>query len=562
MRALLTVFVVSVLGVSVGAQTLSVPLPEGHEFTNPDRQPFSLSSDGTRMTYLARGTLFVTNVGGASMVVQGPLQGRGKANPVFSPDGQSILYWAQDDSAVQHVPAGGGAPVTIATVAMPYGLSWGADGNVLIGQGADGIVRVSAGGGPIERLVEMDPGQGALGPQLLPGGAAVLFTLAEGTPSNWERVQVVVQSLATGERTVIVAGRDGRYLPSGHLAYLDGSSVMAVGFNATTLATVGEPVVLFENVQVNGASGAALFSVAADGTVAAVGAGAAPIELALVGLDGTRTSLGTVPPGTAAPRISADGQRVTFAAAQQIYVAELSNIARAQKIISDGTFPLFSPDGEWLAFGSLNTAREGGEEVLFLQRSDGSGEAELIARPARAPEHWPAGPQGFTFITHRGGANNYDLWAYAADRKEVEPLVVIDKTAQLSSAFSPDGKWLTYMSSESGDWHVYVRPYPTSTGAAYQVTTAGGRSPMWVSSDRLVYDNDGQMFSVRVGLGNTPAFGTPVELPISGYIQPLLRRNWDVMPNGEQLLMLFRPGPVVEVLDDWTVRVPATSARD
>ena len=555
MRLLLSAVVVCALAAPAGAQTESVSLPEGHEFTNPERHPFSLSPDGTLMAYLARATLFVKSVGdGEPTIVPGPLQGRGKTNPIFSPDGQSIMYWAQDDSVVQRVPVRGGTPVTVATVAMPYGMSWGADGTVVIGQGPDGVLRVSADGGALETVIRMGPGESAHGPQMLPRNAGVLFTLGEGSPTNWERARVVVQSVTSGERTVIVEGRDARYLPSGHLVYVVGSTIMAVGFDAGSLTTTGEAVALAENVQTAGTTGAAQFSLASNGSLAFISARTVPIQLALFGLDGTRTVLGNVPDGTAAPRISSDGQRVTFAAARQIYVADISNVAGAKKVISDGTFPLFSPDGQWLAFGSLNTAREGGEEVLFLQRADGTGEAELIAKPARAPEHWPEGDQGFTFITHRGGANNYDLWAYSVERKEVEPLVVINETAQLSSAFSPDRRWVTYMSSESGDWQVYVRPYP-DTGQAYQVTTGGGRSPMWVSSDRLVYDNDGRMLSVMVQPGVEPTFGTPVELPIKGYIQPLLRRNWDVMPGGQQLLMLFRAGPEIGLLSDWTDRV-------
>ena len=121
-------------------------------------------------------------------------------------------------------------------------------------------------------------------------------------------------------------------------------------------------------------------------------------------------------------------------------------------------------------------------------------------------------------------------------------------------SFSPDRQWLAYMSSESGDWQVYVQPYP-ATGTKYQVTAEGGRSPMWAEAGRLVYDNDGRMFSMSVRLGATPTFGTPVELPLGGYVQPLLRRNWDISSDGTQLLMLFRPGPQIDVLSNWTDRV-------
>ena len=559
-RIFATGTLVCALTLLAGAQGASVSLPEGHEFTNPDRQPFALSPDGTRLAYLARATLFVkTLAGGDPVVVQGPLQGRGKTNPVFSPDGRSILYWAQDDSVLQRVPVGGGAPVTVAAVAMPFGLSWGSDGTILVGQGPQGIVRVAAGGGAVERLIQMGANEAAHGPQMLPGGDAVLFTLGTGTPADWAQARVVVQSLTSGARTTIATGRDARYLASGHLVYVAGTTIMAVGFDPRALTTTGQPAPLAQGVQTATTTGAAQYSVAANGALAYVDNRAVPISLALVGLDGTRKVLGDVPPGTTAPRMSADGTRVTYAAAGQIYVADMANVAGARKVIANGTFPLFSPDGQWLAFGSLGTAREQGEEVLFLQRADGSGEAQLIARPARAPEHWPAGDQGFTFITHRGGANNYDLWVYSVAKKEVEPLVVVNETAQLSSSFSPDKRWVSYMSSESGNWQVYLQPYP-ATGMKYQVTRQGGRSPMWTADGRLVYDNDGRMFAVPVTLGATPTFGTPTALPVSGYIQPLLRRNWDMAPDGRQLLMLFRPGPQLNVVSNWTGRVPTSTA--
>lgn len=557
----MTALLACVLTTSAAAQTVSVSLPEGHEFTNPDRQPFALSPDGTRIAYLARATLFIKAVsGGEPTLVQGPLQGRGKTNPIFSPDGQTILYWAQDDSVLQRVPVRGGTPVTVAKVDNPFGLSWGGDGQVLVGAGAKGVLKVSAAGGAVTNVVTLRAGEAARSPQMLPGGDTVLFTLAEGTPTNWNQSHIVAQSISTGKRTMIADGRDARYVASGHLLFVSNSTLMAVAFDPRTSTATGQPVAIAPGVQTETTTGAALFSVAANGSVAFAPTGAVPIQLALVGLDGSRKVLGNVPAGTTAPRIAMDGKKVTFAAAGDIYVADIGDVNGARKVIANGTFPLFSPDGQWLAFGSLGTKREGGDEVLFMQRADGSGEAQMIVRPARAPEHWLPGDQGFTFITHRGGANNYDLWVYSPARKEVEPLVVVNETAQLSSSLSPDGKWVAYMSSESGDWQIYVQPYPT-TGMKYQVTTRGGRSPMWASGGRLIYDEDGALMSVPVQLGATPAFGAPTPLPVSGYIQPLLRRNWDITPDLTQLLMLFRPGPRVEILSNWTSKLPARGTR-
>ena len=560
MRVSYAALLVLLLAGSSVSSAQTVGLPEVHEFTNPDRAPFALSPDGTTVAYLARATLYTKKLsGGEPVLVTGPLQGRGKTNPVFSPDGRSILYWAQDDSVLQRVPTGGGAPVTVAAVDNPMGLSWGADGQVLIGGGAKGILRVPASGGPVDTLIKMNPGEVARNPQMLPGGDAVLFTLGQGTPVNWGEARVVVQSLRTGQRTVLATGRDGRYLSSGYVVYATGTSLVAIRFNAATLSATGQPSVLAPRVQSFESTGAVLYAASASGAIAYVGGDQAPIRLERVGLDGSRRVLGTVPEGTTAPRASADGRKVTFAAAGMIYVADIDNVNGAKKVIENGTFPLFSPDGQWLVFGSLGTKRNNGEERVFMQKADGSGEAELIIKPGRAPEHWRAGDQGFTFITHRGGANNYDLWVYSPEKKEVEPLVVVNESAQLSSALSPDRKWVAYMSTETGDWQIFVQPYPTTTGAKFQVTTQGGRSPMWTSDGRLVYDNDGKLFAVTVQLAQTPTFGSPRELPVGGHIQPLLRRNWDMMPDGASMLMLFRQGPQLSLITN--VAAPTAAQR-
>ena len=554
MRRLIAAMLAVVAAAHVAAQSRSFNLPEGHEFTSPDRAPFSLSADGTRIVYVARAMVFVKNLSsGEPTSVRGPVEARGKSNPIFSPDAQSIVYWAQDDSVLERVPVGGGKPTRLGSVDQPLGLSWGADAQILAGQGAKGIVRVPASGGTPDTIVKVGAGETAIAPQMLPDGDRVLFSLGQGTPTTWS---LVAQSVKTEQRTTILPGSNGRYLPSGVLVYVSGRSVMAVRFDAAALKASGQPVTLAENIDVE-TTGVAQMSVSPNGVLVSSPSQAAPVRMALVSLDGKRTVLGDVAPDAAGPRVSHDGKQVAFGSAsaagrgRDIYVADLSNVSAARKVIANGNFPVFSPDGQWIAFGSLGTVRENGEEALFMQRADGSGEARLIVKPGRAPENWIDGEQGFTFITHRGGANNYDAWAYSATRKEVEPMAVVEESAQLSGAFSPDRKWHSYMSNESGDWQVYVQPYP-KTGAKYQVTTNGGRSPMWLPDGRLVFEHDGGISSVSLqATAGKPSFTNLQQHPISGFIQPLLRRSWDVMPDG-RLLMLFRDGPKIDVTSNVT----------
>jgi Tol biopolymer transport system component len=464
------------------------------------------------------------------------------------------VYWTNAGGVIERVSAAGGMRVSLATVESPLGLSWGADGQIYIGAGDKGVLRVPSSGGPVQTVITLAAGEAARSPQLLPDGDHILFTLGQGTPTNWAQSRIVVQSMTTRQRTVITAGGDGRYLASGNLLYVSGGRVMAVRFDAGTRSASGQPRAISDEVQIAAPTGAALFAVAANGALAYVRAAAPALsQLALVNMDGTRTMLGEVPAGTSAPRVAASVRKVTFAAQGTIYVADLSNVAGARKVFENDTFPLLSPDGEWLSFGSLGTRRNNGEEVLFMQRADGSGEAEVVAKPARAGEHWMEGEQGFSFITHRGAGNNYDVWFYSPGTKTVEPIAnSIDDSAQMSSSMSPNRRWVAYMSSDSGDWQLYIQPYP-ATGRRYQVTTDGGRSPMWTSDNQIVFDKDGQMYAVSVQLGDTPTFGAPRTLPVTGYVQPQLRRNWELIRAGEasQFLMLFRPAPQIQVIANW-----------
>ena len=141
---------------------------------------------------------------------------------------------------LKRIAVTGGAPVTVCPAERPYGVRWDRDG-ILVGQGGKGILRVSASGGKPELLVSVKTGELAYGPELLPDGQTVLFTLATRTAAEkWDSAQVVAQSLKTGERRVIIdGGSDARYLPTGHLVYAQGGLLFATPFDPRRLSTSG-----------------------------------------------------------------------------------------------------------------------------------------------------------------------------------------------------------------------------------------------------------------------------------------------------------------------------------
>ena len=153
-------------------------------------------------------------------------------NPVFSPDGEWVAYFSTFNQRVEKIAISGGAPVTLTDASIPFGLNWETDGTVLFGQPA-GVMRVSENGGTAALLVEVREGEQIDGPQLLPGGEWVLFssTTVEGA-SRWDEGNVVAESVATGERRLLLAGgSDARYLPTGHLLYALENVLFAIAFD-------------------------------------------------------------------------------------------------------------------------------------------------------------------------------------------------------------------------------------------------------------------------------------------------------------------------------------------
>ena len=196
-------------------------------------------------------------------------------------------------------------------------MSWDA-GGIVFGQGSKGIMRVSANGGQPEVLVSVKDGEVVYGPQVLPGGEWVLFTLATAaTADGWDKAQIVVQSLKSSERkTLVSGGSDGRYLPTGHLVYALGGVLFAVPFDLRRLAVTGGPVPIVEGVRrsTEAPTGTAHFSVSSTGSLVYVpgpaSTSSAQLDLALVDRNGAVQPL-KLPPGPYQyPRLSPDGKRI------------------------------------------------------------------------------------------------------------------------------------------------------------------------------------------------------------------------------------------------------------
>lgn len=272
-------------------------------------------------------------------------------------------------------------------------------------------------------------------------------------------------------------------------------------------------------------------------------------ELALVDMQGQKKVLGTLPASVFAPRISPDGTRVAFELAEdggppqnsRLHVAELDKLDKRRPLqltvtTARNLAPVWSADNDWIAFMATGNA----QDALYWERSDGSAQPIYLV-DGRAPEG--LSKEGvLTFIT-RTGDHDYGISQLDTHTKKLSRLIDVPGSAQHSSRISPDGRWIAYASDETGRQEIWLEPLPT-TGKRFQLTRQGGRHPLWSPNGQTLYfDQDGKMFRMDVILGvETPNAANPVALPISGFQQGELRRQFDLTPDGKAFLMLFPAG--------------------
>jgi eukaryotic-like serine/threonine-protein kinase len=513
-------------------------LEAGQEFTNDGRRVVAISPDGTHVVYVANQQLHLRSMSDLEATpIPGTEIAESVLNPVFSPDGRSIAFWSGADRTVKRIAFNGGAPVTISPADRPFGMTWEA-GGILLRQGPAGIMRVLASGGKPETLVKVNDGEIAHGPQMLPDGRTVLFTVATGSgPDRWDKAKVVVQSSGSGERkTLIDGGSDGRYLPTGHIVYALGGTLFAVSFDLPRLEVTGEPVPIVESIRRGNApdvnAGVAQFSVSDTGSLIYVpGPGSTTADRRhLVRLDrkgGTEPL--KLPPGPYEfPRVSPDGKRLAFGTNDGkeaiVWIYDLSGTSAMRRLTFGGKsrFPIWSADGERVAFQS---DREG-DLGIFWQRADGTGAAERLTRAESGESHFPEAwaPKGESFLFSASKGLSVSLWMFTRQHKRADPFggVRWPSPSLARAVFSPDGRWVAYVFHEVGTGAVYVQPFP-ATGAKYQISKGVGHSPLWSPDGKEIFyvrgtatQSAGQLVVMSLTTEPTVAFGDPVEVPSGG----------------------------------------------
>ncbi len=516
------------------------PLPERLTLRNVGRPIVALSPDGRRFVYNTNEGLYLRELDTLEpRLLRGTEQD--VTNPFFSPDGRYVAYYS--DGQLRRVATLGGSPVAIADgVSNPFGASWSRDGSIVYGQ-PGGIFRVAASGGMPERVIPVDEGTRVYGPELLPDGDSVVFSV---TTTTWDAAQIVVESLATHRRTVLVeGGSDAHYVPGGPLVYALGDALFALPFDAQRAVVSGAPRPLVQGVlrAPGGLTAAANYGVAHDGTLvyAAGGTGLRYGIPVWVDDKGREEPLGIEPCLCAGPLISPDGTRLaltsgTLEGDTDIYVWSFAGRTLTRLTFEPGIqfVPLWSPDGQRIAYMS--------EQGLFVRSADGAGEAEqLVAGKELLPWSWTADGR---IVLQQSGPGSQDVSVVAADGGATPEPLLHEDFKEARPTLSPDGRWLAYESDESGRTEIYVRPFPNVTDGKWQVSAGGGENPKWTRDGRTLYFlSPTALVAVPIGTQADFRWGKPRNvLDRNRYMTPQASRDYDLSPDGDRVLMLKDQG--------------------
>jgi eukaryotic-like serine/threonine-protein kinase len=549
---------------------IAVPGAEG--FAQNTRS-VAISPDGRQVVYRVgrESQLFVRAL---DEIAPRSLAGATAANsPFFSPDGRWIAFFG--GGRLSKISTHGGAAVELCAIGAPSrGGSWGGDDTILFAT-ADrqtGLMRVRAGGGQPEVLTTPDLGKREIDhwyPEFLPGGRAVLFTIVRGDPEGFDVAVVDLETRRT--KVLIEGGSQPAFVGSGHLVFVAGGGLRAVGFDLETLKVRTNPVPVVERVART--SGFAQFAASPTGTLLyapATDQSSAASQRSLVWVDrsGREQPLGTPRRPFAAARLAPDERRIALDIGvtgfeHGIWVWDVQRQALTPLNIGagDATQPVWTPDGGRIIFRS----ERGGSPNIYWQPSDGSGSAEPLFPTPRPQFPYSVSPDGGRlFFAQLGSLTQADIGVLMLSGRRAD-LLIQTPFLEFGAEVSPDGRWLAYQSNESGQYEIYVRPLPDVTRGRWQMSTSGGARPAWARNGRELYfiDARDRLTAVTVDTaGTTLGAGTPMAILPPNYVVnapgTTYGRGYDVASDGRFLMIKsedradHRAGSRLIVIYNWS----------
>ena len=479
-------------------------------------------------------------------LVAEPIPGTEDAEgPFFSPDGEEVAFWAQ--GRVQRVSLAGGLPRPVFTSSDFRGGVWAPDGTIIASPSQQGpLCRVSATGGKCMPLTTDGPGFQHRLPSLLPDGR-VLFGMRTGDRFAYDNAGLAVLSLDTGEVRAVAdgVGIDGRYA-AGHLFYVQANSLIARPFDLERLEFTGPARTVQQGVQVQSNTGAAQFVLTPDGSLAFLPGEAIGDDTALarVDRDGSSEYLSTERDVFRWPVLTPDASQLTV-----VIISEERGGRWITRLDTPGltrmppgsAWPAWAPDGRHMAVRSNEDVVP--QELYYVDAFQSGERATLFTASPEVRDVQPTSisPDGRYLLFGMALAiDNHDVYALEIDDPSSARPFLQTESIECGARFSPDGRWVAYVSNATGRFEVYVTDWPADR-LQRQVSTSGRREPLWSSEGgELFYRSGERMMAAQVRFEQALEVET-LQVLFTGDYEGMLGKpdspNYAVAPDGRFLML-------------------------
>lgn len=530
----------------------TIPTPKDQVLTLTSYNALAISPDGSRLVFRAGGKLWIRKMNDLSST---PIQGTDDASsPFFSPDGRWLAFFS--GGKLKKTPLEGGSSITLADAPDNRGGTWNRAGMIVFGATAIGGLReVSDAGGDVKQVTSIDTARNERShrwPHFLPDGTTVLYTMGvTDSPDFYEDATIEAVDLKTGVQKVVLKGASTAcYIAPGYLTYSRNGVLFAVRFDPDRLEPKGTAFPVVENLNGDPTTGAMDYAIAENGTLAFVSGeiNASGRSLMMLDQEGAATPIPAPPEAYMEPRISPDGKRLAVVVQAgkdyDIWIYDLARGTMSRLTFGgDNRSPAWSPDGKRIAYYSPTEEKT----AVLIRNADGSGTAEVVATGLGRSYVDCWSHDGMLLILNRTSQktlfNNSDITVLplTGDRKPWDFLST--SFDEWQSSLSPDGKWIAYVSNETGKYEIYIQPFPHG-GSKWQVSLDEAYEPHWAPDGRTLYfRSPDRLNAVPVETSPSLVVGKP-RVVVTGY-NPLNLDSgitYDLMPDGHHFVVTRASG--------------------
>ncbi len=519
-------------------------------FSGIDAGPVAISPDGRRLAFAAtdaqrKKELWVRPLD--SPAAQ-PLAGtEGASFPFWSPDSRLIGFFA--DGKLKKVDASGAPPIALCDAPLGRGGSWSREGTILFAPASSSpVYRVLASGGVPAPVTNLDRSRQEFShrwPFFLPDGRRFLYYVSSGLAQNRG---VYVGSLdGSSPKFLLPSQTNAIYAPPGYVFFVRDGTLMVQPFVARMAQLTGDAFPLGASVQYIPGADRSVISASENGVLAyASGSVAAGLNQMLWFDRGGKALAALGEPGTyLSPRLSPDGKRLAVVSFESgkadVWVYDLARSGVKTRLTFDPsiqTNPTWSPDGLQIAFWSN---RKGGSHS-YQKAANGTGNEEIIleGNTSERVRSWSSDGRYIAYErSDPGGKMGFGIWILPlfGDRKPFQFLQSQFNT--ITPEFSPNGKWMAYVSDDSGRNEVYAAPFPSGAGK-WPVSTGGGRYPRWRRDGKELFylSADNRIMAAEIAEKHDSLEVGSVRTLFQARSTSLIGWMYDATPDGRKFLVV------------------------